>query len=243
MKPWCKVYFKNSNSMKEVEDGSVQLAIVAPADIARWLIEMQPKLPQKKWDLLFPGYYFGFQCFRNLFLECQRVLKSDGVLLFNMGISNKDYSKAFNDNRINCLFPYIWVVNILSATSFKIQEEFIWVKSQEDEYEHFFMFTKSNKWKTCQPPELSKIWFAESISPIIHGEIVVTPFSEEIMKNLIMGFTEKGDIVLDPLAGTGTLAKVATELGRNCILYEIDDTLKPIIKSKVGEALIEDPIH
>lgn len=263
MKAWCKVYFKDANSMQEVEDESIQLVIVSPPDIARWIIEMQSKLPQKKWDLLFPGYYFGFQCFHNLFMECYRLLKSDGVLLFNIGVSNKDYTKSFDNNQINCLFPYVWVANILYATELKIQEDFICVKTPSSKqilpardfiqgkkilssYEHFFLLTKSDHWKMNIPEKnvfLSTIWYANFVPKFIDGEINVTPFNETLIERIVELFTDEGDVVLDPMAGTGTLGKVAVKMDRNCILYEIDKRLEPIIKAKVGEALIEDPVY
>ena len=52
-------------------------------------------------------------------------------------------------------------------------------------------------------------------------------------------FTYEGDTVLDPFLGSGTTTKVALELGRNSIGYEIgfkspnlDDTIK-VIKEKI----------
>ena len=47
-------------------------------------------------------------------------------------------------------------------------------------------------------------------------------------------FSVIGDVVLDPFLGTGTTMKVAIELERNSIGYEIDESLLPIIKEKVG---------
>ncbi|MFP3347131.1 MAG: DNA methyltransferase, partial [Sulfolobaceae archaeon] len=43
-----------------------------------------------------------------------------------------------------------------------------------------------------------------------------------------------GDTVLDPFAGTGTTLKVANELKRNAIGYEIDLELKDIILERIG---------
>ena len=52
-------------------------------------------------------------------------------------------------------------------------------------------------------------------------------------------FTYEGDTVLDPFLGSGTTTKVALELGRNSIGYEIgfkspniDDTIE-VIKEKI----------
>lgn len=59
-------------------------------------------------------------------------------------------------------------------------------------------------------------------------------FPEEIPRRLIKMFSIIGDTVIDPFLGTGTTTKVAKELRRNSIGYEIDSTFLPIIKEKVG---------
>ncbi len=61
----------------------------------------------------------------------------------------------------------------------------------------------------------------------------VAAFPDEIPYRLIRMFSIVGDTVLDPFLGTGTTMKVAKELGRNSIGYEIDRSLIPIILDKV----------
>ena len=46
-------------------------------------------------------------------------------------------------------------------------------------------------------------------------------FPEEIPDRLIRAFSNEGDVVLDPFMGSGTVAKVAKELNRNYIGFEI----------------------
>lgn len=59
-------------------------------------------------------------------------------------------------------------------------------------------------------------------------------FPEELPRRLIKMFTFIGDTVLDPFLGSGTTTKVAKELGRNSIGYEINPDFLTIIKDKVG---------
>ena len=47
-------------------------------------------------------------------------------------------------------------------------------------------------------------------------------------------FTFVGETVLDPFLGSGTAMKVAKQLGRNSIGYEIDLELKLVILEKIG---------
>lgn len=57
---------------------------------------------------------------------------------------------------------------------------------------------------------------------------------EEIARRCIKLYTYIGDIVLDPFAGSGTTLKVAKELKRNYIGYEISGSYERVINRKLG---------
>ena len=59
------------------------------------------------------------------------------------------------------------------------------------------------------------------------------PFPEELPRRLIKLHSFYGDTVLDPFMGTGTTAKVAIELGRKAIGYEINPDYLPLIQRKL----------
>jgi DNA modification methylase len=59
-------------------------------------------------------------------------------------------------------------------------------------------------------------------------------FPEEIPRRLIRMFSLIGDTVLDPFLGTGTTTKVAGELSRNSVGFELDDTLRMTIYERLG---------
>lgn len=56
---------------------------------------------------------------------------------------------------------------------------------------------------------------------------------EEIVRRCVRLFTYVGDVVLDPFAGSGTTLKVAKELKRNYIGYEISKSYEKIINLKL----------
>jgi len=60
---------------------------------------------------------------------------------------------------------------------------------------------------------------------------------EEIVRRCVRLFTFVEDIVLDPFAGSGTTLKVAKELERNFVGYEISKSYEDIIKLKLGPKL------
>lgn len=61
---------------------------------------------------------------------------------------------------------------------------------------------------------------------------------EEIVKRCVRLFTFVNDIVLDPFAGSGTTLKVAKQLDRHYVGYEICRTYKHIIQRKINNATI-----
>ncbi|MFW9889321.1 MAG: DNA-methyltransferase [Candidatus Thorarchaeota archaeon] len=60
------------------------------------------------------------------------------------------------------------------------------------------------------------------------------PFPEELPRRCIKLLSFVGDTVLDPFLGSGTVMKVAKELGRNSVGYEINEEYLPVIREKIG---------
>jgi len=52
-----------------------------------------------------------------------------------------------------------------------------------------------------------------------------------VIYNMIKRYTEQGDLVLDPMAGSGTTIDVCNEEGRRCIAYDISPTRQDIIQN------------
>lgn len=63
----------------------------------------------------------------------------------------------------------------------------------------------------------------------------IAMFPEELPRRLIKMFSFVGENVLDPFLGSGTTSRVARELGRNSIGYEINKKFISIIENKVGK--------
>jgi DNA modification methylase len=60
------------------------------------------------------------------------------------------------------------------------------------------------------------------------------PFPEELPRRCIRLYSFMGDTVLDPFAGSGTTLRVARELGRNSIGYELNPDYEVVIREKLG---------
>ncbi len=59
-------------------------------------------------------------------------------------------------------------------------------------------------------------------------------FPDELPRRLIRMFSFVGETVLDPFLGSGTTVKVALDLGRKAIGYEIQPNFEPITRQKLG---------
>ena len=58
---------------------------------------------------------------------------------------------------------------------------------------------------------------------------------EEIVYRCIKMFTFIGDVVLDPFAGSGTTLKVAKDLSRNYVGYEVMESYRKVIDKKISQ--------
>ncbi len=84
------------------------------------------------------------------------------------------------------------------------------------------------------------VWQITNVLPLNNRlEKGIAAFPEEIPYRLIKLFSYRGETVLDPFMGSGTTLKVAIELGRKAIGYEIDIELIDTVKEKLG---IEKPV-
>lgn len=86
---------------------------------------------------------------------------------------------------------------------------------------------QNNKWYLS-------VWNITNVLPINNRlEKGIAAFPEEIPYRLIKLFSYKGETILDPFMGSGTTLKVALDLDRKSIGYEIDIELLDIVKKKL----------
>ena len=119
----------------------------------------------------------------------------------------------------------------------------------ELDYEHILLFKKpgestkvetslkvssaltKNEWKTY----FAGHWNFGGARQLEHE----ATFPEELPRRLIKMFSFVGEIVLDPFLGSGTTAKVALELGRNAVGWELNAAYVPLIREKLCPAQME----
>lgn len=57
-------------------------------------------------------------------------------------------------------------------------------------------------------------------------------YPPELIIKPILASSRLGDWILDPMAGSGTTGEVAQELGRNCILFDLNPNFSPIMEKR-----------
>jgi site-specific DNA-methyltransferase (cytosine-N4-specific) len=64
-------------------------------------------------------------------------------------------------------------------------------------------------------------------------------FPEELARRCIVAGSRRGDTVLDPFGGSGTVAQVATGNGRNSIYIDLNPKYLDLAKERIGPMLCE----
>ena len=66
---------------------------------------------------------------------------------------------------------------------------------------------------------------------VVSGDQFIS--SDDVKKRLIEVFTDPGDVVIDPVAGSGTTLRAAYELGRSAYGFEVDKSFYEAAREKM----------
>ena len=234
------IYNHSSDHMPEIQDRSVHCIVTSP-----------PYPMIEKWDVLFGTQDWEEQhdILNKTWKECDRVLIDGGIFCINIGDATRTVNKTFccypNHSFITMhlmekygyipLIPVLWKKisnrpNAFLGSGFIPPNGYI---SQDCEY--ILIFRKGAKLRSFPPKDETRyassftkeerdLWFQQIWSiQGAKGSGKDSSFPEEIPHRLIRMFSIVGDTVLDPYAGKGTTGKVAEELGRKFVGYEIKE--------------------
>jgi site-specific DNA-methyltransferase (cytosine-N4-specific) len=260
-----KTIIGDSRHMDEVGDGEVHLIVTSPPypmiEIWDGLFE---SLGCKTYDEMHNNL-------AEVWKECYRVLVDGGIACINIGDATRTVNKNFrlfpNHVRITELCEEIGFIslpcilwkkpttkpNSFLGSGFLPPNAYV---TLDCEYILLFRKGRLRKFKSKDPyrylsyytKEERDVWFSQIWSVAgakqesIEIDRRVAIYPEEIVYRLIRMFSVIGDTVLDPFLGSGTTTKVAMDLYRHSIGYEIDEQLLPLIKRKAAsyqEELLE----
>ena len=191
--------------------------------------------------------------------EYKRILKPSGnVVLFSSGMFTID---LINSNRSMFKYKLIWEKNVptgMSSAKYRpmkyyeevcifgkgrgtynpILKERVGTKKECYNYNHYC--GNSNHVNYEKQPKKYDPNFVQP-SDVLHfkvvpnrkGKLHPTQKSLDLCKYIIETYSNKGDVILDPFMGSGTIPLACRELNRDCIGIEQDEIYFAIAKRRV----------
>lgn len=257
---WARIINGDSRKMKELHDSSVDLIVTSPP---YWNLKDYGSEGQIGYDQTLNEYFDDLQ---RVFSECYRVLKPGRRLCINIGDQFAraiDYGRykvipLHAEVIVRCErigFDYmgsiIWqkktTMNTTGGATVMGSYPYPPNGMIEIDYEFILIFKKPGKPEKVpeeikEKSKLNKEEWKEYFSghwkiPGVRQKEHQAMFPEEVPRRLIKMYSYINDTVLDPFLGSGTTVKVALELQRNAIGYEINPEFIPIIRNKISKSL------
>jgi DNA modification methylase len=235
-----RIFCKSSEKMDELPDASVHLMVTSP-----------PYNASKEYDqdLSLEEYLHMLE---KVWRETLRVLVPGGRACINTAnLGRKPYIPLHK-----------YVMDIMNDLGFLMRGEIIWDKGSSasqstawgswqsasnpvlrDVHEYILVFSKNSfkrergdKENTISRDEFlewtKSVWTFPAISARKIGH--PAPFPEELPHRLIQLYSYKGDVILDPFAGSGTTCLVAAQDGRHYIGYEINEKYVALAHERIA---------
>ena len=256
MDNWAKIIIGDSRSMPEIENHTIDLVVTSPPywHIKDYGIEGQIGYGQSLHQYLTDLFYTWSECFR--------ILRPGSRLCINIG-DQFARSVVYGRYKIIPLhaefitqcekigFDFMGSIIWQKKTTMNPTGGAVVMGSYpyppngivEIDYEFILIFKKPGESKKVlkEVKEASKLskeewkeyfyghWHFGGAKQLGHEAM----FPEELPRRLIRMFTFQGDTVLDPFLGSGTTVKVALELVRNSVGYEINEGFLSLIEDKL----------
>lgn len=257
MSNWAKIIIGDSRNMGEIDSNSVALVVTSPP---YWHIKDYQVKGQIGYGQSLHEYLRSLYC---VWQECFRVLKPSRRLCINIG-DQFARSTVYGRYKIIPLhseiisqcetigFDYmgsiIWqkktTMNTTGGANIMGSYPYPPNGMIEIDYEYILIFKKPGKPEKIsrEIKDLSKLskeewksyfyghWNFAGAKQTEHEAM----FPEELPKRLIKMFSFVNETILDPFLGSGTTAKVALNLRRNAIGYEINKEFLNTIQKKIN---------
>lgn len=252
-----KIIIGDSRSMSEVKDGSVHIIVTSPP---YWQVKDYGDEKQIGFHNTYEEY---IENLNSVWAECYRVLHPGCRMVVNIGDQfaravtygrykvipiREEIIRFCESVGFDYMGAIIWqkktTMNTTGGAS--VMGSFPYPRNGmvEIDYEFILLFKKLGKspivskeikeqsqltkeeWRKC----FTGHWNFAGEKQTTH----IAMFPEELPRRIIRMFSFVGETVLDPFLGSGTTTKVARELQRNSIGYEINKDYLLTINEKAG---------
>jgi len=86
-------------------------------------------------------------------------------------------------------------------------------------------------------PEVFNVWSFRACNPLFGLEDYPGRMPGQVVMNLLHYFTEPGDLVVDPFAGSGTTLDVCHFMGRRCVAFDLNPVRSDIKQNDVMKGI------
>jgi site-specific DNA-methyltransferase (adenine-specific) len=189
-----------------------------------------------------------------LFSMLEKVVKPDGVILFNLSYSSKDAS-----------LPFQVVTSIEENTTWKLRDTICWKKPTAMPFqtsprnlsritELIFVFAVSDMFRCNKPVKTVNTKTGQNFYGYVDNFIEAASFdkgtrkkhkatySTELVRQLINIYFPSGSIILDPFCGTGSTGVACLETGCYFTMIDIDPTYVEFSRQRTGLSTTSDEI-
>lgn len=140
------------------------------------------------------------------------------------------------------------LAHALQADGWTIRQEIVWARSTalsepsvkdrpHRQHETIFLLSKSRRyWFDRSKLSEESVWHIEPERSVRQH---IAPFPQELVRRCIESGCPPGGSVLDPFGGSGTTGLVASRLGRDFTLIELNPEMEAVIRSRIGALALE----
>lgn len=206
----AKVYLHSSEAMDEIEPGSARLLIGASVFLegAEWSDYLR--------------LYHQVYCEEGLV-----KLQDDGYLVVIQ-------TDAYKNNQVIPRNAYL--TTHLIDNGYDLIDTKVWKRTKLNFYQPPFSLVwvfRKRGMVAVKRPTLKEYRYGVWDYPMTAGG-ALNSWPMELCRLLVSSFTAKGDLIVDPFCGTGTLLRVAGHMGRRGAGYEINPELIPTITKNIA---------
>jgi len=243
------IFYHSSDNMKELPNNSAQVIVTSPPyNVGKYYENgYNDRQHYKKYK----------EMLRDVFDECFRVLKDDGIFFLNIANNAKGQFKSHD------------IASTATKSGFYLNDTIIWLKTNPipatgkiftNRYEYVFLLTKNkfldkakfnkleisneyvgkvDKWGRARKQEwkdMGNVWTFPVVKQGWFGDDGhCAMYPADLPRLAILCASDEEDLVLDPFMGSGTTAQVARNLNRKYVGYEINEGYKKAIDKKISK--------